>query len=155
MRKGIKLHTDFLEKVNITSTKNQDIKINMNFVKSVREKQVKYKNSFDQSSKQNKILIKNEFEQEVKQKVVELKNNANVTQYSSNLASSVNDRRKSLVKSRESFLSNPQQPNSTASQRPKFPMSAAQALKHYMNEMNDHESAEILDYKTIYYLGLG
>lgn len=67
--------------------------------------------------------------------------------------SSRNERRKSLVKSRESFLSNPQQPNSTTSQRPKFPMSAAQVLQHFMGEMNDHETGEILDYRTIYYLG--
>ena len=32
-------------------------------------------------------------------------------------------------------------------------MSAAQALKHFMKQMNDHETGEILDYKTIYYLG--
>lgn len=57
------------------------------------------------------------------------------------------------MNSRESFLSNPQQPNSTTSQRHKFPMTAAQTLKYFMKEMNDYESGEILDFKTVYYLG--
>lgn len=32
-------------------------------------------------------------------------------------------------------------------------MTAAQTLKLYMKDMNDHESGEILDYQTVYYLG--
>ena len=70
---------------------------------------------------------------------------------------SQNDRRKSIVKSRESFLSNPQQPNSSSSQQqlPKFPMKATQALKHFLMELNQVEADEILDYQTIYYIGQG
>lgn len=32
-------------------------------------------------------------------------------------------------------------------------MTAAQTLKYFMKEMNDYESGEILDFKTVYYLG--
>jgi dual specificity tyrosine-phosphorylation-regulated kinase 2/3/4 len=68
---------------------------------------------------------------------------------------SQSERRKSLVKSRESFLSNPQQPNSTASIKPKFPMTGLQAVKHFSNELDQLETDEILDYKTVYYIGQG
>ena len=157
LKKGIKLNSDFLEKINVTSTKNKDAKINLDFIKAVREKHAKYKNSFMQSSKENKILIKeNSFEEDKVDKaneMTEIQFNPNLTQTTNNVVLSRSDRRKSLVKSRESFLSNPQQPKSTTSPKPKFPMTAAQALKYFMNEMNDHEAAEILDYKTVYYIG--
>ena len=128
----------------------------MDFVKSIRDKHVQYKNSFDVTSKQNKILIKDSDTVKEKEAPVDLnfiQFNPNLTQGLINNEPSRNDRRKSLVKSRESFLSNPQQPNSTTSPKPKFPMTAAQALKYFISEMNDHEASEILDYKTVYYLG--
>lgn len=106
-----------------------------------------------QTPKQNKIYIKDDSTVEQKPQPVVVSNPPLIKQGTTSNQSSRNERRKSLVKSRESFLSNPQQPNSTTSQRPKFPMTAAQALKHFMKEMNDHETGEILDYKTIYYLG--
>lgn len=34
-------------------------------------------------------------------------------------------------------------------------MTAAKALKSYMDALNDHEKGEILDYKNIYTIGLG
>ncbi|CAI2386468.1 unnamed protein product [Moneuplotes crassus] len=88
-----------------------------------------------------------------KNSVAPTRNRANLNQYLSNLQSSRNDKRKSLVKSRESHLSNPQQPSGTPLQKPKFPMSSSQALKFYRKEMSEHEMGEILDFKTIYYLG--
>lgn len=36
-----------------------------------------------------------------------------------------------------------------------FPITPAKALKLFMNFMTDHEKGEILDYKQVYYLGLG
>lgn len=147
MQKGVKLHNEFLEKANILSGKVKDTKFNVNFVNSFKPK---VKNSFIQESNSN--LIKYESPNASKAKLNNSQRNTNQF-LSSNVQSSRNDRRKSLVKSRESFLSNPQQPNSTTSQRPKFPMSAAHALKYFIKEMNDHETGEILDYKTIYYLG--
>lgn len=124
-------------------------------MKVIKDKQTNSKNSFDLASKQNKILIKESeaVKEDNQPDVVAIPFNPNLTQGININQPSRNDRRKSLVKSRESFLSNPQQPNSTTSPKPKFPMSAAQALKYFSNEMNDHETSEILDYKTVYYLG--
>lgn len=157
LKKGIQLNTDFLEKVNILSAKNKETKINLDFIKSIREKHVKYKNSFAQTSKDNKILVK---DNQIESYELQLYNNLttpqiskNIDQASNNIQLSINDRRKSLVKSRESFISNPQQPNSATSPKPNFPMTAKQALKYYANKLNDFEAAEIIEYKTIFYVG--
>jgi dual specificity tyrosine-phosphorylation-regulated kinase 2/3/4 len=147
--KGAKLHNEFLEKASILSGKVKDSKVNTNtnFKQSFKPQ---VKKSFVQES--NSYLIKHESPNASKTNLNKSQRVINPLA-SGNVQSSRNDRRKSLAKSRESFLSNPQQPNSTTSQRPKFPMSATQALKYFMREMNSHETTEILDYKIIYYLG--
>lgn len=38
---------------------------------------------------------------------------------------------------------------------PSFPITPAKALKLFMNQLTDYEKGEILDYKQIYYLGIG
>jgi hypothetical protein len=145
--KGAKLHNEFLEKASVLSGKVKDSKANANFIQSFKPQ---VKKSFVQES--NSYLVKHESPNASK---TNLNNSQRIINpfASGNVQSSRSDRRKSLAKSRESFLSNPQQPNSTTSQRPKFPMSATQALKYFMKEMNSHETTEILDYKIIYYLG--
>ena len=35
-----------------------------------------------------------------------------------------------------------------------FPMTAAKALKYYMNYITDFEKGEILDFKQVYFLGI-
>ena len=36
-----------------------------------------------------------------------------------------------------------------------FPMSAGKALKLFMSQLTDYEKGEILDYKQIYFMGIG
>lgn len=36
-----------------------------------------------------------------------------------------------------------------------FPITPARALKLYIHHMTDYEKGEILDYKQVYYLGIG
>lgn len=148
LQKGIKLHSEFLEKANIISSKNSNL--NLSYISSVRPHLANPKTTTSKArnpstTKKSQIYIKDD-------------QNPMVISSITNLASpsgqaSRNEGRKSLVKSRESFLSNPQQPNSCLAQQQKFPMSAAQALKCFMNEMSEHETGEILDYKVVYYLG--
>ena len=38
---------------------------------------------------------------------------------------------------------------------PQYPLTAAQALKRYITSLTEYEQAEILEYKQIYFLGLG
>lgn len=127
---------------------NRNIKINPNFQKYIANKMPK------------KLILKPDSPKiisvkDTKHSVVPTRNRANLNQYLSNIHRSgeKSEKRKSLVMSRESYLSNPQQPNSNISQRPKFPMPPGQALKLFSREMNDFETSEILDYKMIYYLG--
>ena len=42
-----------------------------------------------------------------------------------------------------------------ATEEPSFPITPAKALKLFMNQLTDYEKGEILDYKQIYYLGIG
>lgn len=135
---------------------NRNININPKFKKFLEartQQRVLVKPESPKIPHNNNISNLSKFSKGKKNSVAPTRNTTNFNNFLKNLQSSKNDKRKSLVMSRESFLSNPQQPNSNASHRPKFPMSAAQTLKHFMREMNDYESGEILDYKTIYYLG--
>ena len=36
-----------------------------------------------------------------------------------------------------------------------FPITAAKAIKLFMNHLTDYEKGEILDYKQVYYIGVG
>lgn len=52
-----KKHSEFLEKANLIAQKQPDSKLNMNFLKQIKDKKMTFKHLFDQTNNKNRIFV--------------------------------------------------------------------------------------------------